>query len=93
MDIKTRQRASTVKVLVGKTKDCPYCGLSMGISPHLDHIYPVAKGGLSIIENLIWCCSTCNSIKSNKGLIQFLREKNIPIDETIQKLHLMGKHV
>lgn len=92
-DNKTRKRVTNLKVVVKKTKDCPYCGGELGVEPHLDHIYPVTKGGLSIVENLIWCCSTCNGLKSDKGLMQFLKEQGFPIDQTLTRLHSLGKHV
>lgn len=92
-DNKTRARASNLKRLVKKTKDCPYCGSDLGDNPHLDHIYPVSKGGLSISENLVWCCSTCNAIKTDKGLMQFLKERRLSIDRTLARLHDLGKHV
>ena len=92
-DNKTRKRVTNLKVVVKKTKDCPYCGGDLGADPHLDHIYPVTKGGLSIVENLIWCCSTCNGLKSDKGLMQFLKEQGLPIDQTLTRLHSLGKHV
>jgi len=90
---RTRNRADSLKRLVEKTKDCPYCGSELGMNPHLDHIYPVDTGGLSIVKNLIWCCSTCNMMKTNKGLIQFLRERGIPIEQAMLRLHSLGKHV
>jgi 5-methylcytosine-specific restriction endonuclease McrA len=93
VDNKTRSRASSLKILVKKTKDCPYCGEDLGLGPHLDHIYPVSKGGLSIVENLVWCCSACNVAKTDKGLIQFLKERDLSIDRTLSRLHALGKHV
>lgn len=92
-DHQTRGRATSLKRLVKKTQDCPYCGSDLGGNPHLDHIYPVSKGGLSIVENLIWCCSVCNSTKTDKGLMQFLLERRVPIDKTLARLHSLGKHV
>lgn len=93
VDNKTRERASSLKRLVKKTKDCPYCGSELGVDPHLDHIYPVSKGGLSVIENLVWCCSACNTVKSDKGLMQFLKERGFSIDRALSRLHALGRHV
>lgn len=93
VDNKTRGRASSLKRLVIKTKDCPYCGNDLGVDPHLDHIYPVSMGGLSIVENLVWCCSGCNTVKTDKGLIQFLKERGFSIDGTLSRLHVLGKHI
>ncbi len=93
VDKQTRSRANSLKRLVKKTKHCPYCGGDLGSDPHLDHIYPVSKGGLSIMENLVWCCSQCNAVKTDKGLMQFLRERHLPIEKTLDQLHALGKHV
>lgn len=41
-------------------------------SPHVDHIWPVAKGGHSIITNLQTLCSTCNSDKRDRHPIEFM---------------------
>lgn len=92
-DKKTRDRASELKKLVKKSENCPYCGLALGTRPHLDHIYPVSKGGLSITENLIWCCAKCNSEKTDKGLIEFITLKRFDIAIVVQRLHSMNKHI
>lgn len=45
---------------------CNYCGSKDKL--HIDHIYPVAKGGLTELKNLQVLCSKCNIKKSNKIL-------------------------
>ncbi|TNM58160.1 HNH endonuclease [Brevibacterium sediminis] len=49
---------------------CQYCSVSLAAEPHLllevDHIIPVSRGGLSVIENLQTLCWRCNRSKSNK---------------------------
>lgn len=42
---------------------CSYCGAQ---SEHLDHIYPLAKGGRHCLENLAASCAKCNLSKSDK---------------------------
>jgi len=93
VDKKARGRATSLKRLVKKTKECPYCGADLGPNPHLDHIYPISKGGLSIVENVVWCCSSCNEVKMDKGLVQFLKGRGVPIEQALSKLHSLGKHV
>jgi hypothetical protein len=93
VDKSTRQRADSLKRIVSRTKDCPYCSGALGNDAHLDHIYPVHMGGLSAIENLVWCCAECNRKKRGKGLLMFLREASFPVDQIIDRLHRMGKHV
>jgi len=52
---------------------CPYCNgdLNDG-NAHLDHIYPVSKGGKSTAKNLVFVCAQCNQDKSNLTLRAFL---------------------
>jgi len=49
---------------------CRYCSASVVREPNLllevDHIIPISKGGLSILENLQTLCWRCNRTKSNK---------------------------
>ncbi len=32
---------------------------------HLDHVYPISKGGLHSITNVVWSCATCNLRKNS----------------------------
>ena len=44
---------------------CRYCGKK--VEPlHLDHVYPVAKGGETSAENLVAACLRCNVKKHTK---------------------------
>jgi hypothetical protein len=77
---KTRELATSVKNALKKqlvSDECPYCGNSLGTVPHADHIYPVAEGGLSTIQNMIYICKSCNMKKSDKTLRQFITENNM----------------
>ena len=71
---------------------CIYCGLSSiedGVKLHLEHIYPISKGGKEDLFNLATSCERCN-IKKNAlvlsedlilriwGRNQRLNEKFIP---------------
>lgn len=48
---------------------CQYCGKHPPeVILHLDHIYPVSKGGKNEIENLITSCVDCNLGKSDREL-------------------------
>lgn len=48
---------------------CAYCLTDLEALPnnkvHLDHIYPISKGGLHSITNVVWSCAECNQRKSN----------------------------
>ena len=50
---------------------CAYCGRGEGegVKLHIDHLVPVARGGLTELENLVTACATCNIGKSATDLI------------------------
>jgi len=50
-------------------KPCVYCGKK---SEHIDHIIPLAKGGLHDITNVIGACGRCNKQKGAKHLSEWL---------------------
>ncbi len=93
LDDKSRSMAAQRREMIKKTDHCPYCGSELGNDAHLDHIQPINRGGLSIDENLVWCCAKCNLSKSNKGLIEFLLASNYNIEQTCTRLISLGKRV
>lgn len=52
---------------------CTYCG-AFAVDHHIDHIYPIARGGDSRIENLNLSCASCNLSKGAKLLGDWLNE-------------------
>ncbi|MBU4272328.1 MAG: HNH endonuclease [Planctomycetes bacterium] len=92
----TRQLADKIKgALEGQlavTKDCPYCGLPLGDAMHADHIYPVFKGGLSTIENMVLICDQCNLKKGSKTLRQFIAAYKLDGKRIELVLESLGKH-
>ena len=52
-------------IFIRDGKRCRYCGQIKG-NFHLDHVYPVSKGGETSIDNLVTSCQSCNSAKHNK---------------------------
>lgn len=78
---------------ISKTTECPYCGDKLGANPHLDHIYPVCRGGLSVSSNLVWCCQRCNLKKSDMGLMTFLQSIGADIEVVVARLAKLNKHV
>lgn len=49
---------------------CAYCGCP---ADTLDHVRPLARGGLTVRENLIPACSSCNLAKSDNDWINWFR--------------------
>ena len=57
--------ALTVQIRAGQR--CEYCRMHQslqGATFHLEHILPASRGGLATLENLAWCCPSCNLHKS-----------------------------
>ena len=89
------QAKSSLKKLDNQLKKlghCPYCAGELNKSnAHLDHIYPVAKGGLSREKNLVFVCMSCNIKKRDKTLLAFVREQNLDFDKVHHGLELLHK--
>lgn len=49
---------------------CEYCLRAPATS--VDHVIPVKRGGLSVPENLVGACMTCNRAKSYKTPLEWL---------------------
>ncbi len=48
---------------------CHYCGREVGAAAlTMDHVVPVARGGLSVKNNLVPSCKQCNNEKKSKLL-------------------------
>ena len=51
---------------------CKYCATDLRTlkksDVHLDHVYPLSKGGIHSITNVVWSCAPCNQKKTNKIL-------------------------
>lgn len=95
---KTRQKkralAKVIKPGVPKNKCCPYCGVILDYTVpdmvHLDHIYPLSKGGQSTRKNLVYVCSECNRRKGKLTLHYFIKKYGLDkekIEETLESLN------
>jgi hypothetical protein len=52
-------------ILLRDNYTCQYCGTRRGPF-HIDHVYPVSRGGQDIPENLVTSCAKCNTQKGAK---------------------------
>lgn len=65
--------AGAVSALLRSRRTCPYCRAP--ITPEtaiIDHIIPVALGGLHGMVNLVACCATCNAAKGARDFEAWL---------------------
>jgi len=59
------------KELYGQS--CCYCGTTENLT--LEHIVPISKGGLHMLDNILWACGSCNSSKHDETFIIWLWKK------------------
>jgi hypothetical protein len=62
-------RETAAQVAARANNRCEYCGMHQslqGATFHLEHVVPESRGGNSEIENLAWCCPSCNLHKSDR---------------------------
>ena len=83
--------AESVKKRIGKNKDCPYCGSHISGIPHADHIYPVSRGGESVVKNMVYVCSSCNLKKGNMTLTMFIKKFSLNREEIELRLDALRK--
>ncbi|MFD9442111.1 HNH endonuclease [Streptomyces sp. NPDC060001] len=55
---------------------CAYCDTDFGekVVPEMDHVRPLAKGGLHEWFNLVPACVGCNRAKSDRDVVEWLLE-------------------
>ena len=81
--------------LFEKAKSCPYCGKTMLDGSgnmedlkSLDHLIPIAKGGLHAQHNVTVCCHSCNSSKNSKSFPEWLDCLDEPHRTRAEKLYI-----
>jgi 5-methylcytosine-specific restriction endonuclease McrA len=95
-ELETRNLAQAHRRKIDKQlslfKNCPYCdNPNFSQDPHLDHIYPVSKGGQSRIKNLVFVCSSCNQRKRDLTLAAFINKYELNSLKIYERLHLLSK--
>ena len=57
---------------------CSYCNCNLDESgKHLDHIFPLSKGGKHTIKNVHWICPKCNLSKNDKTEEEWLKKERM----------------
>ena len=66
-----------LSVLARDGRICAYC--QQGDATTVDHVVPLARGGAPYdMDNLVACCSTCNSAKGDRNVLFFKRSSTPP---------------
>ena len=93
----TRQRVAKHRekqkllALNGASNVCQYCG---GEATGFDHIIAIARGGKDSDSNKVPCCITCNRIKNDKPLVDFLNSnRDIINDDIVTGNPKLAKHI
>lgn len=61
---KNKVKFSRINVFSRDYYTCQYCGVQPGSSRlTYDHVIPRAQGGKTVWENIVTCCTTCNTKK------------------------------
>lgn len=59
-------------LLIRQRRRCYWCEKPFGSrTPHLDHVWPISKGGSNGPENVVFACSHCNHVKQAKTPIEY----------------------
>jgi 5-methylcytosine-specific restriction endonuclease McrA len=64
----------TIKLVFTLYPRCVYCGSLENKT--LEHVVPISKGGTNDFDNLATACSSCNSSKKGKTLLEFMVTSN-----------------
>lgn len=67
------------KIYLLQKECCAICCKKLNGLFHVDHIYPLSKGGLHVKENIQILCQRCNLTKSAKDPIAFMQERGFLI--------------
>jgi 5-methylcytosine-specific restriction endonuclease McrA len=57
-------RVNRKRIFKRDNNTCGYCGSQKNLT--IDHIVPKSRGGKNTWENMITCCSRCNSVKDDR---------------------------
>jgi 5-methylcytosine-specific restriction endonuclease McrA len=90
---KQRELAESVKRKLSRDHPCPYCDRELGVNPHADHIYPVSRGGLSVISNMVFVCQICNQKMGDMPIIDFAFAHSRDLQAIIITLRELGKKI
>ena len=67
-------KGTIINLMKSQKNKCVVCEIDIAKKYHIDHIQPLAKGGLHTPFNIQLLCPTCNMRKSAKDPIDFMQE-------------------
>lgn len=69
-------QALRYQVLVASGFTCAYCA---GPATTADHVLPRSRGGRTVRSNLLPACSTCNTSKGDRTVVEWVRSGCAPV--------------
>lgn len=58
--------------------NCCYCGVQLNGKYEIDHVLALCRGGLNIIENIVFSCKSCNRRKAQRTPEEWAVAKPVP---------------
>lgn len=63
---------------VNKAKTCYYCGIKLTLDNRtIDHMVPLARGGMNRQYNRVWCCRKCNASKMDMTVEEYFKYRQL----------------
>lgn len=81
----------TVRKDLSINNSCVYCNKSLQNGAMIDHIIPLSIGGKNEYSNMVLVCPSCNSLKSDKTLSEFIDANNLNESDIKKRLKQLGK--
>ena len=69
---KLRNRRWRQSIHLHTSNRCIYCGKP---SESIDHVFPLSRGGMSVTENCVPACLSCNGQKSDTDVFDWYRRQ------------------
>ncbi|GET44571.1 RNA-guided endonuclease IscB [Microseira wollei] len=66
-------------------RQCAYCGVK-DVQLQIEHIRPIAKGGVGAIANLTLSCCKCNTKKGTKDVKEFLKKDPSKLEKILKQV-------
>ena len=75
-------KAMRNEIYIRDQHECQFCLESPGSAElTIDHLIPLALGGLDEITNYVTCCRSCNRAKADKPLEVFVQQVNVELED------------
>jgi 5-methylcytosine-specific restriction protein A len=74
----TQRRKIAQAIFTKYNYTCVYCGAENPDDLSIDHLFPIAKGGKDVRANMVACCRSCNTIKEDMTVLEWIASGTAP---------------